>query len=145
MIQFFYDSIYIRHYTFFVFPFKPPFYKIEINNFSSIINTIANSVFKESLYYKEKQRGAKTNRVSKLLGRILLIATIHIPPPRARAMTNACTNSETNGAWPDLLRVAAMNRHCVARPRGRKTTELCFSPRLAHVKRRAGGRGGEED
>lgn len=49
-------------------------------------------------------------------------------------MTNACTNSETNGAWPDLLRVAAMNRHCVARPRGRKTTELCFSPRLAHVR-----------
>lgn len=67
---------------------------------------------------------------------ILLIATMCISRP---SVTDAFTNSETNGAWPDLLRVAAMNRHCVALSRGRKKAELCFS---AHV-RKKGGRGAE--
>lgn len=52
---------------------------------------------------------------------------------------NASTNSETNGAWPDLLCVAAMNRHCVTLPRGRKKAELCFSPCARKKEGRARG------
>lgn len=61
--------------------------------------------------------------------------------PRS-SVTNTCTNGPgANGAWPDLLRVAAMNRHCVSCGHvAEKTAELCvFSP--AHV--RAKGKEGD--
>lgn len=62
-------------------------------------------------------------RVESLLGHVLVGDGARLP-----RVTNACANLRgKRGAWPDLLRVAAMNRHCVARSRGRKTAELCFS------------------
>jgi len=70
-------------------------------------------------------------------GCVLLIATSR------PSVTNACTNSETNDAWPDLLRVAAMNRHCVALPRGPKKKPNYVFHR-AHIRKKEGGDEGGE-
>jgi len=58
------------------------------------------------------------------------------------SVMNVCANCATNAAWPDLLRVAAINRHCVARPRGRKKWANCVFPSCTTRASRRAGTGG---